>query len=405
MDYFAFGDMNGDAWTLDNLKMNLVQVPDTQTVADGGLSPYTTGTVSGMLANALQAGQSVDVYNTATNTKVGTATVSGTAWSLAGVTLGNNTQFEARIINSGATLDASSAYTVNPTPTNVPKLQITDNFADAIMGAGAPLALTFRFDQPVSGFDTNDITVTNGTKGTLTQLDSQTWVMTVMTPTTGSGTVSVTVNNAGFTSTSSGQAGTGSTTHSQDYDVNYTEFKVDLAESNVGTTFLNGDDAVIANNSTAREGISLAGGDDSLTIGGQNTARLALAAGSNDYFYGGTGTDTLKLAGAGLTLDLTNVNVKTNLTGFEAVDLTGTGNNTLKLNLASVLDLSDNDKLVVLGNAGDALQIVRTAGVTANETASNVTYEGQVYKGYDLNNDGVADLLVQSTINSITFSG
>ena len=278
-------------------------------------------------------------------------------------------------------------------------------FARCINSAGAPLALTFRFDQPVSGFDTNDITVTNGTKGTLTQLDSQTWVMTVMTPTTGSGTVSVTVNNAGFTSTSSGQAGTGSTTHSQDYDVNYTEFKVDLAESNVGTTFLNGDDAVIANNSTAREGISLAGGDDSLTIGGQNTARLALAAGSNDYFYGGTGTDTLKLAGAGLTLDLTNVNVKTNLTGFEAVDLTGTGNNTLKLNLASVLDLSDNDKLVVLGNAGDALQIVRTAGVTANETASNVTYEGQVYKGYDLNNDGVADLLVQSTINSITFSG
>ncbi len=109
--------------------------------------------------------------------------------------------------------------------------------------------------------------------------------------------------------------------------------------------------------------------------------------------------------GTGLTLDLTNATAKSHLSGFEAVDITGTGNNTLKLNLASVLNLSDNDKLVVLGNAGDALQIVRTAGTTANEVASNVTYEGQLFKGYDLNNDGIADLLVQSTINSITFSG
>ena len=162
---------------------------------------------------------------------------------------------------------------------------------------------------------------------------------------------------------------------------------------------------MIANNiSTGTEGINLGAGDDSLSIGSNNVSRLALASGF-DSFNGGTGTDTLKLVGGGITLDLTNVNVKAHLSGFEAVDLTGSGNNTLKLNLASVLDLSDNDKLVVAGNAGDVLQIVRTAGVTANETATSVTYNGQAFNAYDLNNDGVNDLLVQATITSVTFSG
>ena len=147
-------------------------------------------------------------------------------------------------------------------------------------------------------------------------------------------------------------------------------------------------------------------GNDTFKLGADNVAKLDDAGTSQSIarIDGGTGLDKIVLDGSSISMDLTAIKADV-IRDVEEIDITGGGANTLKLNLASVLDLSDNDKLVVLGNAGDALQIVRTAGVTANETASNVTYDGQVYKGYDLNNDGIADLLVQSTINSITFSG
>jgi Ca2+-binding RTX toxin-like protein len=47
---------------------------------------------------------------------------------------------------------------------------------------------------------------------------------------------------------------------------------------------------------------------------------------------GGGGIDTLKLDGAGLTLDLTKIS-NTRIRDIEIIDIRGSGNNTLKLNL------------------------------------------------------------------------
>jgi hypothetical protein len=47
---------------------------------------------------------------------------------------------------------------------------------------------------------------------------------------------------------------------------------------------------------------------------------------------GGGGVDTLKLDGAGLTLDLTNIS-NTRIQDIEIIDIRGSGDNTLKLNL------------------------------------------------------------------------
>ncbi|MEI2578508.1 integrin alpha [Scytonema sp. PRP1] len=104
--------------------------------------------------------------------------------------------------------------------------------------------------------------------------------------------------------------------------------------------------------------------DDQLNDG--NFTNLVLYGGSgNDQINirnanfrridGGLGTDTLALASAGLTLNLTTT-PNTKLSGIEQVDLTGTGNNSLTLNLRDLLSLSDTtNRIVVLGNTGDTV--------------------------------------------------
>ncbi|WP_293007000.1 hypothetical protein [Nitrosomonas sp.] len=70
--------------------------------------------------------------------------------------------------------------------------------------------------------------------------------------------------------------------------------------------------------------------------------------------------DTLALDGSGINLDLTVVGDK--IAGIEIIDLSGTGDNTLTLTAADMLDLprNANNTLMVKGNAGD--QVVLDSG-------------------------------------------
>ncbi|MET7440580.1 hypothetical protein, partial [Streptomyces sp. NPDC005568] len=91
--------------------------------------------------------------------------------------------------------------------------------------------------------------------------------------------------------------------------------------------------------------------------------------------HGGAGTDTLKLTGAGQTLDISkllNVGGHDKITSIEVIDITGTGNNTLKLSMRDVLELGHenvfrNDghtQLMVNGNAGDRVELSGMPGLT-----------------------------------------
>ncbi len=76
---------------------------------------------------------------------------------------------------------------------------------------------------------------------------------------------------------------------------------------------------------------------------------------------GGTGTDTLVLGGAGLSLDLANPLIAAKLEGIERIDLTGTGNNTLIVSQLAVLGgvgsvAGGKHILVVERNFGDTVQ-------------------------------------------------
>ncbi|GEM_PF-3400530 len=88
-------------------------------------------------------------------------------------------------------------------------------------------------------------------------------------------------------------------------------------------------------------------GDDGLTIVSLDFAQLD----------GGTGTDTVLLNGAGLFLDLTTI-PPLRLIDIERIDVTGSGNNTLRLDALAALNLSGTgNALRVDRDAGDAVAI------------------------------------------------
>ncbi len=93
------------------------------------------------------------------------------------------------------------------------------------------------------------------------------------------------------------------------------------------------------------------------------------------------------------SLDLTAI-PSTRLGGLDVIDITGDGNNNLRLNLADVLDLSDHAALRIDGNAGDAVTMV-TSGWTHGV---NQVLGGQTYASYTL---GGASLWVDVDITQI----
>lgn len=109
-----------------------------------------------------------------------------------------------------------------------------------------------------------------------------------------------------------------------------------------------------------------AGGADVIR-GGAGNDRISIADLAFADIDGGRGTDTLALAGSGLTLDLTGSTGR-RLDSIEAVDLTGSGNNRLIVSERAIYNLTEarsggDARLIVTGNAGD---IVEARGFVAN---------------------------------------
>jgi hypothetical protein len=93
-------------------------------------------------------------------------------------------------------------------------------------------------------------------------------------------------------------------------------------------------------------------GDDRFYFNGSNIANINAPGSRVD---GGSGNDTLLLDGTGMTLDLTAVS-HGKLASIEAIDLTGSGDNSLNLNVHNVLDLSNTSHRVFVNrNGGDSV--------------------------------------------------
>ena len=124
---------------------------------------------------------------------------------------------------------------------------------------------------------------------------------------------------------------------------------------------------------------------------------------------GNGGNDTLKLAGANQTLDLTAFLGK--IQSMEVIDITGSGNNTLSLSLGDILqqggkdlfNLSGNVQMVVKGNAGDKVNLSDllpdNADVGDWSSSGSVTIGGVVYAVWQ-HSALDAELLVQNGVTT-----
>ncbi len=119
-----------------------------------------------------------------------------------------------------------------------------------------------------------------------------------------------------------------------------------------------GDDNLIGTPAAER----FEGGDGNDTLSGYGGADVFHGDGGDDDIWvsdlnfqladGAAGDDVLHLSGKDLNLDLTSMNGK--ISGIETICVYGTGDNTLTLTAADLLNLSDStNALRVHGNAGD----------------------------------------------------
>ncbi|CAB5500312.1 beta strand repeat-containing protein, partial [Bathymodiolus thermophilus thioautotrophic gill symbiont] len=122
-------------------------------------------------------------------------------------------------------------------------------------------------------------------------------------------------------------------------------------------------------------------GNDTIVINADNLAKLSSKVLSNHLLArvdGGGNTDTLKLAGADLNLDLTQID-NGRIQDIEIIDLTGSGNNTLKLNLNDLLDISSSTNfLKVIGDTGDKVDIELSNNAFAKDSTKiedGITYD------------------------------
>lgn len=156
-------------------------------------------------------------------------------------------------------------------------------------------------------------------------------------------------------------------------------------------------------------------GNDAIILNASNVSLLeaGVTDGQLAKIDGGSGIDTLLLDGSGITLDLNLIANPgagdSRLESIEKIDLTGSGNNRLKLSLADVLDLSgtnlfnsgngwtgldaseDRHQLVVTGNSGDQVDI----DLSGWTSAGSATYDSA---GYAIYNQGNAQLLIEQQV-------
>jgi hypothetical protein len=158
-------------------------------------------------------------------------------------------------------------------------------------------------------------------------------------------------------------------------------------------------------------------GNDTFVLNADNVVKLARNSGNAAQdiarINGDNGLDTIKLDGAGITLDLTAISDMA-IDNVEVLDITGSGANTLKLRLLEVLDLGSSNlfnvntsatdvkqQLMVTGNADD--KVVLTDLVSWTVQGSTFVDNGHTYKVYN-HNTANAQLLIDQLITNVAVS-
>ncbi|MGB8167133.1 MAG: Calx-beta domain-containing protein [Chthoniobacteraceae bacterium] len=118
----------------------------------------------------------------------------------------------------------------------------------------------------------------------------------------------------------------------------------------------------------------LGNGGADVQRGGEGNDVLAVSDLTFQHLAGGRGFDTLRLDGAGLSLNLTTL-PDNRLTGIEQIDIRGSGNNALALDLQEVLNISgESNTLIVRNDAADTVAFGSGWTAAGSETIAGVSY-------------------------------
>ena len=158
-------------------------------------------------------------------------------------------------------------------------------------------------------------------------------------------------------------------------------------------------------------------GDDTFVLNADNVAMLARNSGNGSQSIarmdGGTGMDTIRLDGAGITLDLTAIRSDV-IRQVENLDISGSGSNTLKLSASDVLDMGDSNlfnvnpsaldvrkQLMVTADANDKVVLTDLANWTqATGANSTFTSNGHTYDVWNHNSKSLQLLIDHSILQS-----
>ena len=163
---------------------------------------------------------------------------------------------------------------------------------------------------------------------------------------------------------------------------------------------------------TASTDILLGGGGADSIRGGAGDDTISVPDLAFRSIDGGGGTDKLVLLGSGQTFDFTTLS-DSRVTSIETIDITGSGNNTLKIGGLDVMNISDSfnfaftaahshNSLVIDGDAGDQVNLVNFGSATWQQVATHVGLDGSAggdYNIYDLIGTGAATASVAMDVD------
>ncbi|MBF0621417.1 MAG: tandem-95 repeat protein, partial [Magnetococcales bacterium] len=247
--------------------------------------------------------------------------------------------------------------------------------------------LNFALDADVTHgtlvFSTTDGTYTYTPDTSFVGTDSFSYTVTDQGGLSDSGTIGITVHDSGAQGglTQLGTEGNDAMLGSSGADALMGYGGDDLLKGSIGDdTLMGGDGDDYLDGGLGNDILNGGPGDDILVWD-------SLDLGTVD---GGADDDTLMLDGDALSLDLTQID-NALYKGIENIDLTGSGDNSVTLDLADILDLSDeSDQLIITGDAGDTVNI---GGIWNTET--DTVIDSITYGTYTLDS---ATLLIDDTV-------
>ncbi|MCW8209239.1 hypothetical protein D8B24_19990 [Verminephrobacter aporrectodeae subsp. tuberculatae] len=213
----------------DNYSVDTVRPTATITLADSALTVGETTTVSFRFSKPVNGFDTDDIVYTNGTLTTPTANAERTVWT-ATYTPTEDISARANTIRvnlAGVTDDAGNAGTgsassANYSVDNTRPTATSITLADRALTAGESTTVSFRFNEPVNGFDASDIVCTSGTLSTPTANAERTVWTATFTPNANANarTNTIRVNLAGVTD-DAGNTGTGSAS-SANYSVHTT---------------------------------------------------------------------------------------------------------------------------------------------------------------------------------------